>query len=195
MDAAEIRIIHLAQQIAQVGAQGAKAYNDAQAELRLEWVLAPIRLGSVEGTRESLAALERLSQVTAAHKEMFAKFSAAATAQLLAAIKELPADRAQEYQASIASSINWNMEAQARFYAQRSEWITVAIRICQLVDIHRRAIEFREGELLFSDDAALEEFVGLVSRADELHQLEVAQTAQRIARLSQSLAVLGLHAP
>lgn len=195
MDAAETRIIHLAQQIAQLGAQGAKAYNDAQAELQLEWVLAPIRLSSVEGTRESLAALERLSELTAAHKEMFAKFTAAATAQLLAAIQELPTDRAQEYQASIASSINRNLEAQARFYGQRSEWTATATRICQLVDIHRPAIEFREGELLFSDDAVLEEFVGLVSRADELHQLEVAQSAERVARLSQSLAVLGLRAP
>lgn len=190
IDMSNSHIIQLAQQIAVAGAQGAKAYNDAQAELRLELVLTPGRLGSVDGTHESLTALGRLAELNAAHKEMFGRFMTAAIGQMVAAIGALPEDQAQQHRTGMLASVNWQMDAQSRFYAQRDEWIATARRICELVDIHRTAIELRDGELLFFEDDALESFLDLVARADELHRLEVEQTAVRLSRLSQSIQVL-----
>lgn len=183
-------IIQLAQQIAMAGAQGAKAYNDAQAALRLELVLTPDRLGSEEGTLESLAALDRLLELNAAHKEMFTKFMTAAIGKMLAAIGELHEVQAEQYRTGLLASVNRQMDAQSRFYVQRDEWIATARRICELVNTHRAAIEFRDGELLFFEDGTLEAFLALVARADELHRLEVEQTAMRLSRLSQSIQML-----
>ena len=183
--------MQFAQQVGAVGLQASKAYNDAQASLDLHLVLTPARLATAEGTDASLQVLARLSELTSAHRDMFAKFVTAAVEHLTAAVGELPTDRAAEYRDGMAASINWNLNAQADFYRNREEWIAAATGICELVQSHRGSITFTDDGVVFSNDEALRAFESLVSAADRIHHLEVEAANERLARLTRSMATLG----
>ena len=190
MTSSESRLIELAQQIGAVGMQAAKAYNEAQANLKLEQVLTPERLSTDTGTGESLATLDALSALNSSHKKMFQKFVTAAVAQLTTVLAEVPEERATALRDGMIRSLNWNLDAQAMFYARREEWIVVATSICQLIESRRHSIAFTRDGLEFESDDDLGQFSRLVAQADEIHQLEVAQTAERLARLAKSMAIL-----
>jgi len=116
-----------------------------------------------------------------------------AVGQLIAASAELPAQRAEECRDGMVGSINWNLDAQSRFYTQRGAWITAAREICLFVDGRRDGIEFTADKLAFHDDDELAHFNRLVGIADEIHHLEVAQMAERLERLQGSLGALGFR--
>ncbi len=190
MEPSELRVSELAQQIGAAGLQASKAYNDAQASLDLHSVLTPARLATTEGTGESLESLARLTQLTSAHKDMFAKFVTVAMGHFTAALAELPEDRAAEYRDGAAVTVNRHLNAQGDFYKNREEWIAAAVDICRLVESHRETITFTKEGLVFSEDDVLANFERLVAEADRIHHLEVAATNERLARLAKSMAVL-----
>ena len=190
MEPAELRVVQVAQQLGAAGLQASKAYNDAQESLDLHLVLTPARLGTTEGTSESLEALTRLSELTSAHKEVFAKFVTMASEHLASAVSELPADLRAEYRDGMVSSINWNLAAQGDVYKDREEWIVAAVGICKLVEFHRESITFTNDGVLFRNDDTLEAFERLVATADRIHHREVARTNERLARLARSTAIL-----
>lgn len=191
MHSIETHLVQLAQQIGSVGIQGANAYNAAQAELGLDAVLAQLSLATAEGTSRSLETLSRLSKLNVAHRQIFEKFMTAAVAQLSAVLAEIPEERAAELRGGMVCSINWNLKAQGEFYVNRDRWITAASAICRLVEEHRESIVFTEEGVVFDNDEILKRFSQLVSTVDEIHALEVKQTAERLSRLSASMAVLG----
>jgi uncharacterized protein with PhoU and TrkA domain len=191
MDPAETRLTQLSLQIGMAGMQAAKAYQEAQNALNLEQVLTPQRFAHSDGVRQSLATLDDLSRLNAAHKEMFTRFITSAVEQMTTALAELPAERAREHRDGLVRSINWNLDAQSTFYRQRDEWISAASALCHLVDENRESITVEDDALMFNDDDLLERFTQLASRVDELHRLEVAQQSERMARLGASLTTLG----
>lgn len=190
MEPSELRVLQLAQQVGAAGLQASKAYNDAQASLDLHLVLTPARLATTEGTSESLESLARLSELTSAHKEMFARFVTVAMEHFTAALAELPEDRMAEYRDGAAIAVTRNLSAQGDFYKNREEWIAAAAGICRLVESHRQSMTFKKEGMVFSDDEELAAFERLVAEADRLHHLEVAATNERLARLAKSMAVL-----
>lgn len=191
MHPVEPRLVQLTQQIGSAGIQGANAYNAAQAELGLDAVLAQPSLATAEGISRSLKTLSCLSELNVAHRQMFEKFMTAAIAQLSAVLAEIPEERAAELREGMIRSINWNLKAQGEFYVNRDRWITAASAMCRLVEEHRESIAFTEEGVVFDNDEILERFSQLVSTVDEIHALEVKQTAERLSRLSASMAVLG----
>ena len=193
MESNEARFIHLVQQIGIVGAKASNAYNEAQGNLKLDQVLTPSRLSSGDGIRASLDTLEHLSLLTSAHKAAFAKFMTGAVGQLAEVLSELPEQRGAELREGLVKSVNWNLNAQSILYAQREKWIAVAQDICKFVESRRESITFSEEGLAFDSTDDLEQFTHLVSTADHLHQLEITQATERIRRLKESLAVLGVQ--
>jgi len=182
--------VQIAQQIAAAGLRASNAYNEAQAALDLQRVLTPGRWESAQGTAESLTTLSRLSALTTAHKEMFAKFVTTAMSQLTAAINELPEDRAAQFRDGMARSVNWQLAAQADFYQGREEWIAAAVAICELIDSHRDEITFGEGGVVFANNEARASFDALADIVNRVHRQEVERTAERVARLSAFTAAL-----
>ena len=189
----EGHLIQLAKQIGAIGLQAANAYNEAQARLNLELVITLARLETTDGTNDSLATLAKLTELNIAHKDAYATFMTAAVGQLATASAELPGSLADEYRDGIVNSVNWNLAAQAKFYTLREEWIEKAVAICHLVESRRSSISFGASTITFNDDADLASFQALVARVDEIHELEVCQAAERMARLSKSIATLGSH--
>ena len=189
MHSVDPRFLQLVQQIGAIGIQGANSYNAAQAELKLDTVLSQASLATAAGTHESLKTLNRLSQLNVAHKKMFATFMTTAVSQLSAVLAELPEEHAADLRDGMVSSINWNLKAQSEFYVNRDKWIEAASTICLLVERHRASIAFSEEGISFDRKKTLQRFTDLVSIADEIHVLEVKQTAERMSRLSASMAV------
>ena len=77
------------------------------------------RLCSADGTRLSVSTLSQLHRLTAAHKEVYSKVVLAATAELASALVDMPTEMRDERQVGLVSSINWRLNAQAEFYANR----------------------------------------------------------------------------
>jgi hypothetical protein len=193
MESNEARFIQLAQQIGLMGVKASNAYNEAQASLELDQVLTVGRLSNSDGVGASLDTLEWLAALTSAHREAFAKFMTGAVSQLTAVLAEIPEQRAEAIRKSLVKSVNWNLNAQKIFYDQREKWIATAREICRLVESRRESISFSEDGLTFDNEQDLEQFTHLASTADHLHQLEVAQMAERLGRLKESLSVLGVQ--
>ena len=149
--------------------------------------------GTTKGTNASLATLAKLTELNGAHKAAYANFMTAAVGQLATASAELPGSLAAEYRDGIVNSVNWNLAAQAKFYIHREEWIEKAVAICHLVEARRGSISFAASTITFDDAADLATFQTLVARVEEIHELEVRQAAERMARLSKSLVTLGTH--
>ncbi|MNN05709.1 hypothetical protein D3C81_1184770 [compost metagenome] len=190
MHVTELRFIELAKRHALVGMQAAKALNDRQEQLQLERVLSQERLASPEGTVQSRAALEQLSEFMHTHKSAFEQLALACSTELAAALDELPEHRQAEYRAGVIASINAQLEAQSLLYRNRERWITAAMEICQLIDACRDTVVFADDSMGFANEDDLERFQSLFAIIEEVHQFEVAQLNERSQRLAQSLAIL-----
>jgi hypothetical protein len=195
LDPAESRVVQLARQIAAAGLRASKAYNEAQAALDLDRVLTPVRWASRDGTAQSLTTLARLSALTVAHKEMFARFVTTAMGQLAAAAGELPENRAAQFRDEMVRAVNGQFAAQTDFYQGREEWIAAAIAICELIDSHRDGITFTETGLIFAADDVRSTFDALARTVNRIHRQEVEKTTERVARLSAFMAALQTAPP
>lgn len=192
MHPAELKFVELAKRFATVGVQAAQAYNQEQAKLRLDLVLTQERLSSAEGTRESKHVLAQLRQLTEAHKQAYRKVVVAATAELMAAIAEMPTETQSERHTGLVSSINWQLGAQADFYATRERWMDAAEGICELIDSRRATCTFSEAGVDFAEDEDLAQFSELLTAIEEAHHAEVAALKDRLERLGRAASVLGI---
>jgi len=190
MHVTELRFIELAKRHALVGMQAAKALNDKQDQLQLELLLSQERLASPEGTAQSRAALEQLSEFMHTHQAAFEQLALTCSAELASALDELPEQLQAEYRAGVVASINWQLEAQSLLYRNRERWIAAAMEICQLIDNCRDAVVFADEGMGFANEEDLERFQALFAIIEEVHQFEVAQLSERSQRLVQALAVL-----
>lgn len=188
------KFIEIAKRSAIVGMHAAQAYNAQQSKLQLELVLSPDRLSTEDGTRLSLAALEQLTALTAAHKAAFEHMVLASASELTAALADLPQSQQEEYRTGLVSSINWHLAAQASFYKHRERWIVAARELCELVDGRRATATFGDdGCVSFADDADVERFQLLMEVIEEVHQTEVESMNERLDRLAKAATVLGLR--
>jgi hypothetical protein len=192
MHPAEIELIEVAKRLVTVSVQIARAYNTEQSKLKLDLVLSQSRLSSKAGTDQSLAALEHLGALTAAHKIVFEKFVLASSSAMSKPLFELPEDRQQEHRASFVATTNWLLSAQSAFYENRERWIKAAKDICILVEACRATSQFGAEGITFATDQDFEVFQSLLNVIEETHQQEVAYLSERLAKLAKSASVLGL---
>lgn len=192
MHPAEVQFIAVAKRYAGVGMQAAKAFNDVQAKLQLELVLSQERLASTQGTAESVAALERLSDLTRVHKEAFAKVVLTSSSALAAALAAMPEHLQEEHRSRLVATVNWQLRAQSEFYSNRERWIAAATQICNLIESRRESATFSDEGVDFSNDEDLDRILSLMAVIKETHQLEVAQLNERLSRLARSAIILGL---
>jgi hypothetical protein len=193
MHPSEAEFIEVAKRFLAVSIQPAQAYHQAQAALKLDTVLSQDRLCSTAGTRESLQALQQLAELTAAHKVMFQKVVLASSSALAQAISGMPEEKQIDYRSRVIASINWNLAAQSDFYTDRERWIQAATSLCQLVEARRASSHFGEKGIVFADDRDADTFDALLQVIEEVHQLEVERQNERLARIAQSAAVLGIR--
>lgn len=192
MHAAELKFVELAKRFATLGVQVAQAYNQEQSKLELDLVLTQERLSSSEGTRESRRVLTQLRQLTEAHKQAYQKVVVAATAELTAAIAEMPTETQSERHTGLVSSINWQLNAQADFYATRERWMDAAEAICELIDARRATCTFSEAGVDFAADEDLAQFSRLLTAIEQAHHEEVAALKERLERLGRAASQLGI---
>jgi hypothetical protein len=193
MHPTELRFVEIAKRYIPIGVQAANAMNMMQGKLQLELVLSKERLTTSEGISASLDTLSQLTALTQTHKSAFEKIMVTFSGEYAAVVAEMPQDLQAKYRADAVASINWQLEAQSKFYLNREEWIASATEICNLVESCRDTCTFSGETIDFADDDDLERFIGLMERIEEIHQTEVAALAERMRRQQTSLAVLGIE--
>ncbi|GFE81610.1 hypothetical protein GCM10011487_36100 [Steroidobacter agaridevorans] len=191
MHPAEAELVNVARRFAAVGAQVAQTFEQGQRQLRLDLLLSQERLCTAEGAQTSLAALEQLRHLVAAHKQAFSKFVTESSAQFAAVLAQLPPELQPEKQAAITASLNRQLQAQAEFYRAREQWMEAAEAICRLIDSRRASCTFSDGGIDFAADEDLLRFQELLLKIEAAHQSEVAGLQQRMFRLTSSLTLLG----
>jgi hypothetical protein len=194
MHPTEIHFLEVSKRLAMVGVQVAQAYNQEQAKLNLDAVLSPDRLSSEEGTTESIETLETLRELTQAHKDAYDQFMLTAMSELRAVLEAMPPDIQLEHKSHLASSVNWQLAAQAEFYANRATWIGAAEAICNLIQSRRATCVFTDAGVDFVDDVDLIQFSRLLEKIEETHQVEVSAFQERVSRLNKALSVIGERA-
>jgi hypothetical protein len=194
MHPTEAQFMEIARRYIAVAAQVAVAFEQGQAGLQLESVLSPLRLSSAAGTQESLTALHGLSDLVRAHKQAFEKFVVTFSAELAAVTASLPQDIADSHRAGLIASLNWQLDAQGRFYAGRERWIAAAADICHLLNARRETAHFSPEGVSFADDEDNDRFDALLAVIEEVHQQEVVLLGERTDRLARAAATLGLRA-
>jgi hypothetical protein len=189
----ETAFLQVAQRYLAVGSQVSQAYEAEQQKLRLELVLTIERFRSPQGIADSLRALAHLTALTNAHRQAFGKFMLAAGSDLNAALAEMPQDLQQAHREGLVSSIQWQLDAQGRFYGIRERWIAAATELCHRVEAGREGLRFGEAGLEFADDGDAARFNALVEIVDTAHAEEVALLETRLTRLAAAASLLGLR--
>jgi hypothetical protein len=192
MHPSDAKLAEVARRYASVGMQAARAFNEEQATLGLDLVLGHSRLSSDTGTQTSLLALQRLRELTAAHKEAYSRVVLAAASEFTAVLADLPIDVRQERENGIVASINWQLAAQSAFYANRERWADAAEGLCRLIDAERAGCTFTEDAVNFACDSHLERFEALLEVIEQTHQIEVATAQERLTRFAQAAASIWL---
>jgi hypothetical protein len=170
--------------------QAALAYNQAQAALDLENVLAAHRLTSQHGLAESRQTVAALAELTRQHKQVFSNFTTNATAQMVAATGQLPAEGRDQLAEQLFGSLNWNLSMQSQFYEGREEWIKAAAEALSLAERHNGQLWIEDGGLVVNSDALLTELQALVAIMDNVREREVAMFAERQAWIAAAAARL-----
>jgi uncharacterized protein YukE len=173
--------------------QVSKAYHQKQAELALDKVLMQDRLSTPDGTRESLAVLEALRELTVTHQQAYQKIMVAFAGEMARALEDLPEAIRDAERDRIVPMLEWQFTAQREFYENRARWIAAAEAVCRLVEQRRATLTFTDDGVLFQDDDDLDRFQALMTSLDEMHQHEVEQLAQRLERMKRSAAALGMQ--
>lgn len=194
MHPAEFRFVELAKRFAILGMQTAQAYNQQQAELKLDLVLSQARLSTPDGTHASQQTIGHLRQLTEAHKHAYKLVVLAATSEITAAIAEMPSERQSAHYTGLVASINWQLHAQAHFYSLREQWMDAAEEICELIASKRETCTFSEAGVDFAQDADLLRFSELLGVIEHAHLAEVEAIKERLDRLGQAISVLGIGA-
>lgn len=192
MNPSDSKLVDIARRYAAVGMQAARAYNQEQATLELDLVLGQARLSSVAGTQTSLQALQRLRELTTVHKEAYGRVVVAAAREFAAVLADLPIDLRPERENGVVASINRQLAAQSAFYTNRERWIDAAEALCRLIDSERAYCTFTEEGVNFASDEPLGRFEALLTVIEETHQTDVAAMQERLSRLAQAAASLGL---
>lgn len=188
----EAKLIEIGKRYAAISIQVANAYSAEQAKLQLDQVLSRERLSSEEGTIESLTVIMHMADLTRAHKEFFEKIMLASSSENAAVLAELPDSEKNEQLSTFAETLNWHLASQNAFYTAREQWIDAAIKICNLVQSCRSTAIF--GEMVqFANDEEFDEFEKQLARVEEAHQQEVRLMNDKVARLSKSLSIFGIH--
>lgn len=193
MHPSEAEFIEVAKQFLAVGIQFSKAFHQAQSALQLDKVLTQDRLCSAAGTLASLQTLQQLAELTAAHKQSFQTVVLASSSAVAHAISGMPQDKQIEYRSGVVASINWNLAAQSDFYTDRERWIQAANAICHLVEARRATSHFGEQGIVFADDRDADTLDAHLQVIEEVHQLEVKRLNERLSRVAQSAAILGIR--
>lgn len=193
MHPTELRFVEIAKRYISIGVQAANAMNMMQGKLQPELILSKERLVTSAGVSASLESLSQLTALTQTHKAAFEKIMVTFSSEYAAAVAEMPEELQAKYSADALASINWQLEAQSKFYLNREEWIASATEICDLVESCRDTCTFSGDTIDFADDDDLERFVCQLERIEEIHQTEVAALAERMRRQQTSLAVLGIE--
>jgi hypothetical protein len=170
--------------------QAAVTYNQAQATLDLENVVAGDRLTSRQGLAASRQTLAALAELTSRHKQMFSNFTTNATAQMLAAASELREERRAQVAEQLIDSLNWNLSLQSQFYEGREQWIKAASQALNLAEEHEGRLWLEDGGLVVDSDALLTELQALVAPMDQVREKEVAMFAERQARIAAAVSRL-----
>jgi hypothetical protein len=117
-----------------------------------------------------------------------------AMSELKAVLEAMPPDIQLEQVSHLASSVNWQLAAQAEFYANRATWIGAAEAICSLIQSRRATCVFTDAGVDFLDDADLIQFSRLLEKIEDTHQIEVSAFQERESRLNKALSVIGERA-
>ncbi|QYF91730.1 hypothetical protein KY495_13070 [Massilia sp. PAMC28688] len=188
----ELKVFDIARRYMLLGLQSQQAYQTQQHALELDCVLSQERLQTREGTALSLDILGRLFALTQASKKSFTAVMLASSSELSAATAELPRELRDQYNAKFLESTQWQLDAQSRFYANREHWITAAIDVCTLIESRRATCTFSTEGVHFQDDQDFDLFDILMGRLNDAHAAETEAYAVRMARMRNSLAVLGI---
>jgi hypothetical protein len=125
---------------------------------------------------------------------MFSNFITNATAQIVAATGELPAEERDRLAEQLLGSLNWNLAMQAQFYEGREQWITAASEALNLTEQHEGQLWLEEGDLVVSSETLLTELQALVAVMDKVREKEVAMFGERQARIAAAASRLGAMA-
>lgn len=173
--------------------QTAQAYHQEQAGLKLDLVLSQARLSTTEGTHESQRMIAHLRQLTEAHKQAYKLVVLNAASEITAAIAEMPSEKQSKHHTGLVTSVNWQLQAQAHFYATREKWIDAAEEICELIASKRETCTFSDAGVNFEEDADLLRFSELLGVIEHAHLTEVEALRERLERLAQTLSALGIR--
>lgn len=180
------RLAQVALQLQQGAVALAQAYAAQQAGLQLERVLDDARLSSLDGIAASLATVDALEALMAHHLAAWKHFIVEANRQYAAALADVSEDERAEALRQLAASLQFNLDAQQRGVAARTEWIDAARIICRLAR-EGRELEPDADVPVFADAAALEELQRQMARIDAAAAAERALVDERAARVQAAM--------
>ncbi|MDA7086134.1 hypothetical protein PH586_07030 [Pseudomonas sp. SA3-5] len=172
-------------------AEALKEFNAAQERLGLSAVIDLEKLVQPEFRRLAKHKLADLEVIVEAYKNIYEKYIISMNKELLAATALLPeAERASETE-SLAKKIQEQIDEQSRFYSTRARWIEAAYNLSTLVEINADSIFVESGELVCSDENALEDISFVLNVIDTCAQVDSEIIRTRVARITSGLGFFG----
>lgn len=175
----------------QYAAHALAEFNAAQTQLELERVIDIVQLLAPEFravAEQKVATLERLLQ---GYKELYSGFIVSMNREMVNATALLPeAERTSEI-SRLARTTQERIDEQAEFYAARERWISAVRALSRLVAANVESIFVEEGELLCSDDEALDQISRVQHELQSCARIEQQIVQARVARISAGLGMLG----
>jgi len=191
LDSTELQFLEISKRVIAISVQAANAYAAEQAKLEPERILSPQRLTSAAGTLASLADIDQLAALTAAHKQLCEQIITASSAEYASVINTLPAAERQARTTEHADRLTWLLHSQSAFYAAREQWLDAARNICALMQSCRDTAVFSD-TVQFANDDEYDRFEAEMARIEAAHQEEVRIMNDKAGRMQAAMAGLGL---
>ncbi|MNF59275.1 hypothetical protein D3C84_408610 [compost metagenome] len=173
-------------------AEALQEFNAAQERLGLSAVIDLEKLIQPEARALAKHKLADLEKIVEAYKKIYEKYIISISKELLAATALLPESERASERESLATKIQEQIDEQSRFYSVRARWIEAACNLSALVESYEGSIFVEDGELVCSDDNALEDISSAFEVIDTCALVESEIIRARVARMASGLGFLGV---
>lgn len=185
------QLIEITARHGKYAAEALQEFNAAQERLGLAAVIDLEKLIHPEFRALAKNKLAELEEVVAVYKRFYESYIVSMNKEFLAATALLSGPERASETASLASKIQEQIDEQSRFYSIRARWIDAAYKLSVLVEINEASIFVEDGELVCSDDNALEDISAVLEVIDGCAQVESEIMRVRVARIASGLGLFG----
>lgn len=172
-------------------AEALQEFNAAQERLGLSAVIDLEKLIQPESRALAKDKLAELEEIMGTYKKVYETFIISMNTELLAATALLPEPERTSETENLASKIQEQIDEQSRFYSTRTRWIEAAYNLSTLVETHAGSFFVEDGELVCSDENALEGIFSVLEVIDTCAQVESEIMQARVARIASGLGFFG----